>query len=90
MGAAVGACLSLCSDRKDSIQRAAFESDISSLIKTDNMSTEAMMRSPVPPAPLLKEINFAAIADDDLDGDESDTDLDDDEVEQLLNEEEEA
>lgn len=84
----MGVCLSLCGDKKDTIQGAAFESDVASLIQTERMNTELMMRSAVPPAPLLKEINFAAIADDDIGSDDSDTDLDDDEVEQLLNEEE--
>jgi hypothetical protein len=63
--------------------------DRSSLILTENMSTQAALAVRVPPAPLLKEINFAAIADVDPEqgGEESDTDLDEAEVEKLLGEE---
>jgi hypothetical protein len=45
------------------------------------MTAEALLRAQVPP-PLLKEINFAAI-------NENDTDADDDELQQLLEEEDE-
>jgi hypothetical protein len=38
--------------------------DSESLFRTENMTTEAMIRAQVPPAPLLKEINFAAINED--------------------------
>ena len=77
----MGACFSACS--KEGQQG---EQDVASLIKTENMSTEAMTKSAVPPAPLLKEINFAAIEDGD-EGEEDDTDLDDGEFQQLLDEE---
>lgn len=63
--------------------------DVASLIKTENITAEVVGQHVVPPAPLLKEINFAAIDDDaSAEGDE-DTDLDDDAVNELLNEEEE-
>jgi hypothetical protein len=53
------------------------------------MSTQAAMAIRVPPVPLLKEINFAAIADMDPEqvNDDSDTDLDEAEVEKILGEE---
>lgn len=81
----MGVCFSLCGglDRPES----AGQGDAASLIKTDNMSTEAMMKSVVPPAPLLNEINFEAIGDDD--GDDEDEDLDESEVRELLADEEE-
>jgi hypothetical protein len=53
--------------------------DIASLIRTENMTTEAMRKVIGPPAPLLKEISFATIVDDDDEqstsgtGDEADT-----------------
>jgi hypothetical protein len=48
--------------------------NIASLIRTENITAEAMRKIVGPPAPLLKEIKFAAIEDnddDDADEDES-------------------
>lgn len=63
--------------------------DESSLINSNqNAITEAMSQDfAVPPAPLLKEINFAAINEED--GNASDSSLNDDDIKEILNEEEE-
>jgi hypothetical protein len=52
--------------------------DISSLIQTENMSTEAMRKTIGPPVPLLQNISFARINDDDDDTDEAQSDTDSD------------
>jgi hypothetical protein len=44
--------------------------NIASLIRTENITAEAMRKIVGPPAPLLKEIKFGAIVDNDDDADE--------------------
>ena len=64
--------------------------DESSLINSNqNAITEAMSQQDIvaPPAPLLKEINFAAINEED--GNATDSSLNDDDIKEILNEEEE-
>lgn len=83
----MGICSSLCNHTEAS--HLVDNDDIASLIKAENLTAEVMGQALVPPAPLLKEINFAAIADGNSDDDQDDiSDLDDDVVNELLNEEE--
>jgi hypothetical protein len=47
--------------------------NIASLIRTENITAEAMRKIVGPPAPLLKEIKFATIQDNDDDTDEDES-----------------
>jgi hypothetical protein len=44
-------------------RRRAVRDDATSLMRTENLTAEAMRQVAIPPTPLLKEISFAAIAD---------------------------
>jgi hypothetical protein len=61
----MGVCASLCPRSPDS-KADPFSSrdDVTSLIRTENLTSEAIRKAIPPPAPLLKEISFAAIAMD--------------------------
>lgn len=83
----MGLCCSVSSSN-DTI-KSGQNGDESSLINSNqNAITEAMNQADfvAPPAPLLKEINFAAIADED--GNATDSSLNDEDIKGLLNEEE--
>jgi hypothetical protein len=60
-----------CCPKGDGDAGAKGRDDIASLIRTENLTTEAMRKSLVPPAPLLKDITFAAIIDGDDSSEES-------------------
>jgi hypothetical protein len=71
----MGACCSKAPDGNE--MGLTGRDDISSLIQTENMSTEAMRKTIGPPVPLLQEITFARINDDD-DTNETQSDPDSD------------
>ncbi|OHT10739.1 hypothetical protein TRFO_19866 [Tritrichomonas foetus] len=84
--------MGLCCSVSNSNENVDFyaKGDESALIDSNqNAITEAMLKANIvaPPAPLLKEINFAAIADEN--DDITDSSLDDEDIQELLNEEEE-
>lgn len=94
----MGLCCSNASKKDteyDSIGKGNDDSNV--LVRSDNPSTSALSRANVPAPPLLKEINFAAIADNIED--EEDTDdaqnidgadsVDSDEINKLIEEEDE-
>jgi hypothetical protein len=81
----MGICASICPKRGSEILKLPDDSE--SLFRTENMTTEAMIRTQVPPTPLLKEINFAAINEDA--GNDDGPDLSEGAVNAILEEESE-
>jgi hypothetical protein len=79
----MGVCASICPKAETPL--AKVNPDMSTLFRSENTTAEALLHAQVPPPPLLKEINFAAINEDA--NNENDTDVDDDELQQLLEEE---
>jgi hypothetical protein len=83
----MGGLCSICCPNKGSVDGFANPEARAGLIRSENLTAEALLQTRIPPAPLLKDINFAAIADDAQIADGSGSDLDEDEVQKLLEEE---
>ncbi|OHT13265.1 hypothetical protein TRFO_16579 [Tritrichomonas foetus] len=86
----MGSCCSKQSSNQAGYSRSGKKGeadDQSKLLDRENETNEAIFQVATTPTPLLKDINFAAI-DEDEDSDTDSSSIDDDKIEELLAEEE--
>ena len=89
----MGFVLSLCEKKPAGHDAAVFgaagnDGDQSSLLKQGAGNEDVAFQVASTPTPLLKDINFAAIDDNDDPDDSTETSVDDDKIERMLREEE--